>query len=83
MSEWQPIRTAPKEGPPVLGFVPNLYVKGASPFGGEKGFAIIEWYDLGDRKGGEWVTHDSDTCGEPTHWQPLPEPPDNPAEACK
>lgn len=62
MSDWQPIKTAPKNNTKVLIYVPPMKNEGAgypeiimvSRF---KGY----WWDAGHLK--------------PTHWMPLPEPP--------
>lgn len=69
MSEWQKIEIAPKgENHWILGWD-----------GGNR--AIIEWVDYGDGEG-EWsVCHDAGdylwSDYNPTHWQPLPEPPED------
>jgi hypothetical protein len=59
---WQPIETAPKDGTRVLACL----VGDTFPF-------------LTFSFGGQWI--DDDTQGEviyppPTHWQPLPKPPE-------
>jgi hypothetical protein len=60
---WQPIETAPKDGPPILAY-------------GEGQIAVCEWSSCGYwslvhvgmyAADGYWA--------EPTHWMPLPEPP--------
>ena len=59
---WRPIETAPKDGTDILlGFEP-----------------AIGWQRIGKAWGGQWVSawnhhpiHD-----QPTHWMPLPEPPE-------
>lgn len=60
MSEWKPIETAPKDG---MVLVAGFWDDGRS------------WRDIGhcDHLGvvGRW-----DYNLEPTHWMPLPEPPD-------
>jgi hypothetical protein len=77
---WQPIETAPKDGTRVLGF------------------SAGEWPDeqistTRCTKAGEWIHEccvESTIWGdydhgrwEPTHWHPLPEPPQSQAEAEK
>lgn len=65
MSEWQPIETAPKDGSSVLTFSPN------------DGYPLIVfWQDE------MWLIdwdHDRayglEPDDKPTHWMPLPEPP--------
>jgi hypothetical protein len=75
VSEWQPIETAPKDG---------TYIWLARP-----GTMRIGWWASGEKYechgsiGGGWRDHAlSDTLGgardltyAPTHWQPVPEPP--------
>lgn len=73
---WQPIETAPKDGRHVLLAVaddPPAYVCEAyfDPDGGPEGgwyMANTHWTDAYD--GRLW---------NPTHWQPLPAPPKEPA----
>lgn len=65
MSAWQPIETAPKDGDTEV----LIY--------GALGTIKVAWYS-----GGEWKwEYDNDmtygsTVYRPTHWMPLPEPPD-------
>jgi len=67
--KWQPIETAPKDGTAILG---------AYQFQGE-----TDWYgivrfikDLPD--GPSWVDQFcDDKWMEPTHWMPMPEPPND------
>jgi len=64
---WQPIESAPKDGTSVLAF-----------WGQDSAldlFGVIYW---GCEEGcGEpiWLENDK-AVGPPTHWQPLPEPPE-------
>lgn len=69
MSKWQPIETIPKDGTHILTYMEKTIVEA--------------WFDNGCS---EWVTKDlsSTGCGccgsendEPTHWMPLPEPPED------
>jgi len=63
MSGWQPITTAPKDGTVILIFQAN------SMTGGK--VKLVCWRDDTVPKG--WnATEDS-----PTHWMPLPNPPDS------
>ena len=60
---WQPIETAPKDGTLILGYK-----------NGE--MATVEWAYCGES--GDWnlvVSWDGQPW-TPTHWMPLPEPPD-------
>ncbi len=68
---WQPIETAPKDGTPVLLLYDQEAIQG-------------HWSET-DTHGGEWKpiwlsVHGCGCCGSddkpPTHWMPLPEPPD-------
>lgn len=70
MAEWQSIDTAPKDGSMIWAFQPNCC----------PGQSIMFWI-LGGRKG-LWVyadelLSDADPApAQPTHWMPLPEPPE-------
>jgi hypothetical protein len=59
---WQPIETAPKDGSPVLGFMPKY-------FRGKGGQSVILWLDM------EWSDMGAHPC-DPSHWMPLPAAPD-------
>jgi hypothetical protein len=79
MSDWQPIETAPKDGTAIILAVPTEH---------RDGFIVGEGYFAPENlEGGDWwwagVYH-SDYYGgpisemnhwPPSHWQPLPEPP--------
>lgn len=72
--EWQPIETAPKDGSDVLLYFPLEGLKGWSRV------VICHWRTIGDERG-HWVWQDRAVRGysdayKPTHWMPLPEPPD-------
>lgn len=78
---WQPIKTAPKDGTPVLLFWRDNYGRELEWIG------VGQWYryrEGGERRGG-W-TGSSIWCSEPgswssvlgekvTHWMPFPAPP--------
>lgn len=68
MSEWRPIDTAPKDGSHVmLGDAPEQYVcEGYYEEDGDRGWymANTHWTDAYDGR------------VYPTHWQPLPSPPE-------
>lgn len=68
MSDWQPIETAPKDGRRVL-----LYGKVCSGSDIEVGF-FSDNGPFAELAGsdGEWFT---ELDGDPSHWMPLPEPP--------
>jgi len=61
---WLPIETAPRDGTSVL-----LYDS-------EEGIGVGHWVEGDDEFGVDrfWVAFTT-TCSSPTHWMPLPEPP--------
>lgn len=75
---WQPIETAPKSGPckEVILFVPTMF--------GTGGACIAHWAfgDNGEQPafGPAWFFwtgyHFAELRDKPTHWQPLPKPPE-------
>lgn len=71
MSEWQPIKTVPKNGTRVLiccDTAPNAQrVYFACYIAGDRGAVLGTRYPL------QVDTYDN--FGAPTHWMPLPEPP--------
>lgn len=77
---WQPIETAPKDGSDILVYdsedkqtVMVFYGDSASGFGRRYGKAAMAFCVSGsfnDSMGG------FDTVDAPTHWMPLPEPPE-------
>jgi hypothetical protein len=90
MQVWQPIETAPRNGWPILGYIPpapsgefgqNVYV-GTLDFRyiPEWGVVICFWYDAGPGMAC-WSEASADRgfdgghTVEPTHWMPLPKPP--------
>lgn len=69
MSEWLPIETAPKDAQPNIAYCP----RGAR---WSEDIEIVWW------NGNDWWKFDGVDLGyEPTHWQPLPEPPTPPQPA--
>ena len=64
MGEWQPIETAPKDGSRVLTY--SLGLVGTGRY-------ITKFGSYSDRM--FWYSDQLDRSYEPTHWQPLPEPP--------
>lgn len=81
MNNWQPIETAPKDGTPILIYEPfSEYI--------DEGIYIVEWrterYVVRSSSYKCWVvqhTYQDEQGGEvtidnPTHWIPLPEPPE-------
>lgn len=58
---WQPIETAPKDGTDILvGFAHQ-----------DRPSVVVGWFD-------KWAEYDSQNVlkGNPTHWMPLPPPPE-------
>ena len=67
MSEWQPIETAPKDGTRVLASQSgHVFTARWAP-----GFAAV--YPGGGGPG--WYDEILDRRAQPTHWMPLPAPP--------
>lgn len=64
--QWQPIETALKDGTPVIVFCPDNHP--------EEQVMCGQWYSYA---GGFWGIHIDDQRIEPTHWMPLPAPPEN------
>jgi len=69
--DWQPIETAPKDGPPIL-----IYDSGDSWSGiiePEPVIYVCVWEGWNKC----WVEADGEQYSvfKPTHWMPLPEPP--------
>ncbi len=58
--QWQPIETAPRDGAKILTWSPKIGCR-------EAYYSSGEWQDIDVILDGEW---------EPTHWQPLQEPPE-------
>lgn len=76
MGEWQPIETAPKDASEIIlgiagknGCSFTGYWEDQPNYWGEIGFHDECW-----RQGGFYSEHPSN----PTHWQPLPQPPESP-----
>lgn len=87
MSEWQPIETAPRDGTAILLFYPEgrwIDPGEANDSDGQvQPDMIVARFDVewGKRSGMDancWEGYYNAFCGrgEPTHWMPLPDPPD-------
>jgi len=78
LSEWQPIETAPKDGTPVLIFVPAYTRPTLGDFPAV--MQVAHWYGFA---GGEFAWTEVHGEGyetyEPTHWMPLPGAPSSPS----
>ena len=84
MSDWQPIETAPRDGTPVLCY---LHYPDGTPWG-----HLVMTYDphvrVGNSPPGSWSDgastlynlDDRDNLEIPTHWMPLPAPPEQKGE---
>lgn len=66
MSEWKTIDSAPRDRTVIVGFDPE-YASELSP---ELGFDLLEWST--DR----WIVAGYGYVRQPTHWMPLPAPPE-------
>jgi Protein of unknown function (DUF551) len=64
--KWQPIETAPKDGTAILALVDGLHENTGEPF-----IAAVAWY----REGFWLVNEEGGDTYQPTHWMPLPPPP--------
>ena len=62
--EWKPIDTAPKDGTEIL-----LYWAREARRNGVGSIVICAW------DGEDWVDEDGYSFWDPTHWMPLPTPP--------
>lgn len=62
---WQPIETAPKDGTPILCFVPDP----ERMFSAQSGIDVL-WFDEG-----AWLYNAEPVVFQPTHWMPLPAAP--------
>ena len=73
MTEWRPIETAPKDGTFILLAGPSGYI--TTPIR-----VSVGRYDPERRPYSPWQTHSDDDFTddgeEPTHWMPLPNPPE-------
>lgn len=69
---WQPIETAPKDGTPILVWDESMGYYNAHSHGqDDRRYAIGYWRT---KSGKGWGNRNT-SRPEPTHWQPLPDPP--------
>lgn len=72
MSNWQPIKTAPRDGTIILVYLPwphkSYRVRQAS-YGGQNSNKPNQWYIYFNRSDARYIDI------EPTHWMPFPNPP--------
>ena len=80
-SDWMPMETAPKDGSIVLGFFPNMWLPGGDYRFPDRrwGMGSVRW-DGSEDSGFYWSLLDGDSVGDPTHWMPLPDPPESEGE---
>ena len=64
---WQPIKTAPRDGTPILCFTPDYQ----SEFSDQSGIDVL-WFDEG-----AWLYNAEPVTFQPTHWMPLPASPNS------
>lgn len=77
--EWQPIRTAPRDGESILLWSPYWSDTFGVSIGQFDQFAAdAHGHDCW--LGSEFDTATWDASEQPTHWMPLPEPPPDPDE---
>ena len=67
---WQPIETAPRDGTAICMYIPER----SDQF--QCGFWIWETDENDDPKIGVWWSGDGRNDAQPTHWMPLPLPPE-------
>jgi hypothetical protein len=67
--QWEPIETAPKN----TGADGQLGICAATPYGSRWSFNHAWWDDAVE----EWTDIVSDRYLSPTHWMPLPSPPES------
>lgn len=70
--EWQPIETAPKDGTPILAW--NGFSQQVIEYSESSVFGRRKWV-FGECEGSYNARQEFD---DPTHWMPLPEPPNAP-----
>lgn len=72
--EWLSIESAPRDGTPVLIFVPAYTREHLGDFPAV--MQVAHWYESEFRAAAWTETHgEGYETYEPTHWQPLPSPP--------
>lgn len=84
MTEWQPIESAPKDGTEILacvnGFVPAVAWWEELPddimehISEREKWRSVEAAEFETEE--QWMEHWTGSWYEPTHWMPLPEPPE-------
>lgn len=67
-SQWLPIRTAPKDGTPILVFCPSHHLEAYEDF-----FAVVKWVDAAYDGTEGWFDNFDRLL--PTHWMTIPKAP--------
>ena len=76
MSEWQPIETAPKDGTSVIVYN-GKYVTEACWLDQPDDDGHTGWCESGFCFGGILYDLHNEMDDDPTHWMPLPKPPES------
>ena len=77
-NDWQPIKTAPKDGKPVLIYQPEEAIRNYNT-----GFSVnlppVVYVCMWESGISSWVEAEGEQYSsfDPTHWMPLPKPPTN------
>ena len=69
-SPWEPIATAPKDGTPIIAYIPTHRLEWYQQF-----CAVVQWVDKTYDGTAGWFDHFDHL--EPTHWMRIPEYPDD------
>lgn len=75
MMEWQPIDTAPKDGRTVICYWPSKDADNDVGLVGEPIVGVARWIKPGHQFREHWAFEGKWTPYDPTHWMPLPPPP--------
>lgn len=77
MSDWQPIETAPKDGTWFWAFYQKRFAECL-----QDQWKVAKW--VGQNNYGDWIgfmdAADHEEFNQPTHWMPLPLPPQTPRQ---
>ena len=76
MSDWRPISTAPKDGTYILLWPVGRAVirHGYAP---TSAVGMARWHQPGNpERPGYWSAAGHGECNRPSHWMPLPAPPE-------
>ena len=74
-TEWRDIKTAPKDGTPILLWAPDYFEDNPHAVVGEWCDRVGAWSsEVGMMEDGP-IGDDPELCNGPSHWMPLPLPP--------